>query len=420
VGQDKKKCVIPECGDGEKAHSEPDAPSCSPWWPPVSLWAIGEINSLNKLYEEYDTEDDEEKRLEVNARFGKALIQLVNGTTGGSKGMRSHDRNMLYVPFSHAKYYDTGYNWVIIPIMSIEEMKGWKGERYDVAIFTGESDISMKGIKNDPYNFFQDGESEYTACEAEKALLGNSLAASPGEIRLCSKEEITKVTELIGCFLRALADLHTRSGSTADELPESVSISSIDPREWSIIDLLPTIRSSLNKGDPLKKNDDSNKGDAVKKKDTKLRNTEESAKGIDNIIQRLNTQGVLVPIDPQKDTFDGRHVFKTTISQSVPPDPILLGAKSSTNLSRQWGMRLLPGCGEESESSSSSSLCGDGIDDLSYVSPVPMTNVTGLDIRFVSPESKYRSAEYGDDANESYVGDDDISEVSILGFDLED
>jgi hypothetical protein len=36
---------------------------------------------------------------------------------------------------SYDQYYDVGCNWVIYPIMSVEEMKKWAGEKYDVAIF---------------------------------------------------------------------------------------------------------------------------------------------------------------------------------------------------------------------------------------------------------------------------------------------
>jgi hypothetical protein len=157
-----KACIIPG-SNGRKAHQASAAPTCSPWWPLVCLWAIGKLERLTGVYEAIEAEKVSEKRQKLESTLKDALVQLATGTSQ-SRGMRSSDRNVLYVPDPHVEYFDTGYNWIIVPIMTLEDMKNWAGEEYDVAIFVGEHmlkkwrDPKMKNItisRTDPQSIPQ-------------------------------------------------------------------------------------------------------------------------------------------------------------------------------------------------------------------------------------------------------------------------
>jgi hypothetical protein len=344
---DVKRCIIPST-KGHKAHLVPNAPTCAPWWPLVCLWAIGKVDRLKTFYEKIDSEDDPEKRKKLEKCLRDALVQLVLGTKGGSPGMKDNPRNLLFVPDSHADYYDTGYNWVIIPIMTLQEIKNWKGGSYEVAVFTGEhaeqTDLPEdEKLKNEKYNHFQDGPTKYSAVDAEKQLFaGFSDFVNTNDtehITICSDEDLQKVTDALADFLKAFADLHTRSRND-----DGTHVKSVSPRKRGIIDVAEGVRELAEEGTTKVTYDD-------------------SRNGIEALIARLSKKssgsevkcGIRIPKRPDTNCFSGKHVFKTSVRQAHPPDPMLVADKGVVNFGRQWGFRFMPGCPAASDSDSSTS-----------------------------------------------------------------
>ena len=168
--------------------------------------------------------------------------------------MKDVPQNILYVPNPHAEYYDIGYNWVIIPIMTLEKIKLWKGEPYEVAIFTGENAKKMEK-KNEKYDHFKDGgPTTHSAVEAEKKLFAE---LDPEHINICSKNDLVKVTDVLTEFLKAFADLHTRSRIGDGEPPKIVS-----PRKWSVVDLADEVKRTFQAASK-KKDEDATKNTKI-------------------------------------------------------------------------------------------------------------------------------------------------------------
>ena len=109
--------------------------------------------------------------------------------------------------------------------------------------------------------------------------------------------------------------------------------------------------------------------------------------------------GVRVPNYPVADTFDGKHVFKASIGQPCPPDPLLVAGKGTNNFGRQWGVRFMSGCTDKSDSDSSTDM-------------TPPVVFTGLEIAVVAPDQLRPSGLAVTTDN-----DDDDDAVSDVSFD---
>ena len=283
--------------------------------------------------------------------------------------MRSNDRNILFVPDPHDAYYDSGCNWVIYPILTSEQMLEWKGEPYWVSIFCGENLVG-----EDKGDIWKDGRSKKKAQQAE-AQITNKMQINSERISVCSTTDLKVVGEGLAEMTLALADLHTRKSSTT-------------AFKARIIDLASTIQQY--KKDPLEKiTEDWNMTEeavAVIDKFEQMasqqittggrKHTFDLIKmGINDLVLQLETNGIDVPVAPRKNHFGnkGKHVCKAYIRQSNPPDPIVVAAKGTNNLNRQWGVRLLSGSGfsSDDDSSSAENSCSRGIKE--YSAGTPMT-----------------------------------------------
>eukprot|EP00751_Fragilariopsis_kerguelensis_P008927 CAMPEP_0170789932 /NCGR_PEP_ID=MMETSP0733-20121128/20064_1 /TAXON_ID=186038 /ORGANISM="Fragilariopsis kerguelensis, Strain L26-C5" /LENGTH=559 /DNA_ID=CAMNT_0011137207 /DNA_START=39 /DNA_END=1718 /DNA_ORIENTATION=- len=417
-GTDPKACLLRDVL-GNKGHQGSDSKNCSAWWGLVYSWMIGKTDNLDTFLKDIRNEDDNnEKQLLMKDRLNKALVFLANGTAGGASGMRSHDRNILFVPDPHDAYYDSGCNWVIYPILTSEQMLEWKGEPYWVSIFCGE-----KLVGEDKGDIWKDGRSKKNAQQAEERITHKMLLNSEG-IRVCSTTDLKVVGEGLAEMTLALADLHTRKSTTT-------------AFKARIIDLASTIKQYLvdNKNNPLQKIyeeeiaviDDIILNDVQIDKLQQRRNTLTNKlqqgqttiqnqatfdlieTGINNLVSNLESHGIDVPVAPRKNHFGdkGKHVCKVLIRQSNPPDPIVVAAKGTNNLNRQWGVRLLSGCSfsGDDDSSSAGNSCSRGIKEYSAGTPMtPDKDFVGATV--VTPERL--DHQYGDE-------DDSLSNISLLG-----
>ena len=404
----KKPCIISGV-EGHRGHQMPDAPTCAPWWSLVSLWVVGKLFELDRVYTTIWEERDRDKRELMEHILLEILVLLTTGTKSGNKGIKQSDYNILYVPNPHAMYYDDGYNWVIVPIMTLPEMKVWNGEPYEVAIFVGEHSQKAEDTVNEEYNHFQDGPTHKSAIEAEKQLLG---ILHEDTINICSNDDMLKVTNVFREFFKALADLHTRS-SDEDGVPQEVH-----PKNWGIIDLAGVVRT-LMMHNP-----------------TREKVGMDSQKGVEDVIEQLskkrgsddNQEGCIqIPKVPSTNCFGGKHVYKTFVTQPNPPDPLLVGTRGTINLGRQWGIRLLPGCPTEPFLHSYSS-CSENNTGSTEATPPRSIDFSGTEIAVVSPEDKKGST--GDfngrcnDIVSDFSEDDGLynDDVSVITFEdgLED
>jgi len=404
-GSDPKACLLRGV-PGTKGHQGSDSKNCSAWWGLVYSWMIGKTDNLDTLLEGIRNENDNDKKHLLKDRLNKALVFLANGTSGGASGMRSHDRNILFVPDPHDAYYDSGCNWVIYPILTSEEMLEWKGEPYWVSIFCGEK---LEG--GDKGDIWKDGRSKKTAQQAEERIT-QKMYHNPGGIPVCSTTDLKVVGEGLAEMTLALADLHTRESSTT-------------AFKARIIDLASTIKQYLvdNENDQLQKIMEDGYiilerheefGNLLKTTITARRQQKQGTldlivTGINKLVSNLKTDGIDVPVAPGKNHFGdkGKHVCKVLIRQSNPPDPIVVAAKGANNLNRQWGLRLLSGCSYsgDDDSSSAGNSCSRGIKEYSAGTPMtPDKDFVGATV--VTPERL--DHQYGDE-------DDSLSNISLLG-----
>ena len=413
-GTDPKACLLRDV-PGNKGHQGSDSKNCSAWWGLVYSWMIGKTDNLDTFLKDIRNEDDTNEKQLLKDRLNKAFVFLANGTAVGASGMRSHDRNILFVPDPHDAYYDSGCNWVIYPILTSEQMLEWKGEPYWVSIFCGENLVG-----EDKGDIWKDGCSKKTAQQAE-AQITNKMQSNSEGISVCSTTDLKVVGEGLAEMTLALADLHTRKSSTT-------------AFKARIIDLASTIKQYLvdNKNDPEDQiaTIDNILGDNHNDHNDKLqqyRNTVTSQQtmnrarqqnqgtfdliktGIKNLVSSLERNGIDVPVAPRKNHFGDKdkHVCKVCISQSNPPDPIVVAAKGTNNLNRQWGVRLLSGCSfsGDDDSSSAGNSCGKGIKEFSAGTPMtPDKDFVGATV--VTPERL--DHQYGDE-------DDSLSNISLLG-----
>jgi len=352
---DPKACII-ERKDGHKGHLGSDSANCSAWWALVYGWMIGNIDELvaKQINEEHDPDEKKKKK----DRIYKALVILANGVSGREKGMRSDDRNILYVPNPHDQYYDKGCNWVIFPIMTPDEMVNWAGQTYDVAIFAGETipEVQEKG------NIWKDGPSKFSAEQAEKALF-NELHLGE-EIDICTTEDLEKVAKGLGEMGLALSDLHTR-GSSSDF-------------KVRILDLASAVNQYIVKEKPQKKQLDRNE------------DHDNIVDGITELIDELKTRSFSVPLPPTENHFgpEKKNVFKARVRQSNAPDPIALAAKGANNFYRQWGIRLLTGCHSNPTDDDSSSIIGGSVQSAAAQPTTPFKDFTGFEFVVVTPPDR--------------------------------
>ena len=418
-GTDPKACLLQDV-PGNKGHQGSDSKNCSAWWGLVYSWMIGKIDNLDTIYKDIRNEDDTDEKQLLKDRLNKAFVFLANGTMGGTSGMRSNDRNILFVPDPHDAYYDSGCNWVIYPILTSEQMLEWKGEPYWVSIFCGENLVG-----EDKGDIWKDGRSKKNAQQAE-APITNKMPFNSERISVCSTTDLKVVGEGLAEMTLALADLHTRKSSTT-------------AFKARIIDLASTIQQYLveNKKDPLEKmteefiafidgkialekttEEDTAIIDELQQYRNKLasrqitiggrKHTFDLIKtGINDLVLHLETNGIDVPVAPRKNHFGnkGKHVCKAYIRQSNPPDPIVVAAKGTNNLNRQWGVRLLSGSGfsSDDDSSSAENSCSRGIKEYSAGTPMtPDKDFVGATV--VAPERL--DHQYGDE-DDSLSNDED-------------
>ena len=278
-----------------------------------------------------NTEKDLTNKKNLTNTLFYALIAFVNGEESGRKGMKNHEQNILMVPEPHEEYYDDGCNWVIFPIMSRDQMLKWKGEAYDLAFFAGERRLPT-GVSATRSICWSDEISKKTAEEAEEQFtsgLAKFCIDCDGlpDFKVCGTEDLRSVGKTMGEIGLALADLHTREskGSTFT---------------YPVRDLGEAIKNRvISKGNEVYHNDVVN--------------------GIDCLAKRLNKDGMRTPGLPDVNYIgtDGKHVLKIRADRSAP-DPILVAVKGANNFYRQWGMRLMTGCGTDGDASySSTSVC---------------------------------------------------------------
>jgi hypothetical protein len=196
--------------------------------------------------------------------------------------------------------------------------------------------LRTRRMKN---NHSQDGPTLHTAFDAEKELFGTM---ETEKIKICTKEDLIIVTDMLTHYLKAFADLHTRSRKDDGEPAEDVS----SPRKLGIIDLADAVKT------------------AIASNGIETEAFLRSRADIDKLIAKLSKGsgsendegGIRIPKRPDTNCFGGKHVFKASIEQAYPPDPMFVGARGTVNFGRQWGIRLMPECPVESSLDSSSAL----------------------------------------------------------------
>ena len=265
---DPKACIIKR-KDGNKGHLGSDCANCSAWWALVYGWMIGNIDEL--VAKQINEEIDPDEKKMMKDRIYKALVILANGVSGREKGMRSDDRSILYVPYFHDRYYDTGCNWVIFPILTSDEMVHWAGQTYDVAIFSGETIPEVK----DEGNIWKDGPSKFSAEKAEESMFDKLYLGE--EIDICTTKDLEKVAKGLGEMGLALSDLHTR-GSSPDF-------------KVRILDLASAINEYIVKEKPQNNQLGRNQGH------------DDIVNGITNLIDELEKRSFSVPLPPTKNHF---------------------------------------------------------------------------------------------------------------------
>jgi hypothetical protein len=220
----------------------------------------------------------------------KLLQHLVCGNeSNGRLGLRSVPENKLLMPKGHCEHYDNNPHWIIVPIMTTEEIKKWKtGEKYFVMVLAKDA-------------------AEY------KTLITEDYHDSVDGIRQrCSEEDVKVATQLLGDFMKANAD--ALLGRPKQE-ESNVPTSNVTP-----LDLFQNPKDSR-----------------------------EVTKKINNlgITEKLLSKKFEVKVPKMKSWDKKWEILKVHISgtgiHSVP-DPATIAEKAAINVSSLYDQKLLPAC----------------------------------------------------------------------------
>jgi hypothetical protein len=205
---------------------------------------------------------------------------------------------------------------VILPIMTVEQVRDWKGTRYDAIVLAGDW--------TDKNNSFIEAAEIYKVIRATDGMLNGA-----GEIRL---------------HLLANEAEREMARATLEEMILSVTRSFLEKTN----DLDETL-AYLEKVDTVNR-----------------RTITENCDGIEQALAKLQQSGqVLVPRNPtptdpsSTSTITDLKVRKisfsaaTDINNNPAPDPILLLAKAVSNMLKRQELKLLPDCGDGSTCSDS-------------------------------------------------------------------
>jgi hypothetical protein len=385
VKQDADEACIIDGADGHRGHQGPNGKTCAAWWAPIYLWMVGITDEMSAHLSKINEATDEEVKKNLIVKLHEAMVMLAFGTFRGSKGMKDAKQNILYVPDPHSKYYDEGCNWVIYPVMTLDQMLDWAGESYEVAIWAGEK------FDDDPRGkgHWNDGKSKHNAESAEKVIL-SYVEKKPEDIKVCSTSDLQMIAEGMGLLGPAIADWHTRA-------PDETTY------KFKILDLSSAIEDHV-----------ALKTTTVPKID-EVKGLKEIKAGLIQLASDLQEKGIYVPKPPTTNHFgpEGKHVYKTQIKQTHAPDPLVVAVKGLNNLLRQRGTRLMPGCPSYDSVSPSGSISGSSSVGDSAVTP---TDFVGTEIAIVTPPSlPVRTVAKADITASD--DDDTCSEISAISFD---
>ena len=215
------------------------------------------------------------------------LQHLVCGNEkNGRLGLRNVEENKLRMPVNHCEYYDDNPGWIIVPIMTKEEMKTWEGGNYFVMVLTG-SKVANKGLITEDYRDSVDG-----------------------ILQKCSEKDVKVATQLVGDFMKANADALLGRPEQEDSNAPSSNVTPFD----------------------LFKNPADNR--EVAKKVRALRDTE----------KLLLKSGLKVP---KMKSWDKKWIILKVHLNGTKcsvPDPATIAEKAAINVSNLFKQKLLPAC----------------------------------------------------------------------------
>jgi hypothetical protein len=144
----------------QRAHIAPDSKSCSPSWGHAVEGALGRVEGNKK---------NEKRRLMIMGSDGQ----------NGKDGFRFSPFNFIRFS-SHDEYYDKAPHLMLLPIMTVDEIKDWDNNSYDVLVIASQ---------------FQDQLAE-----------GVYRSVIHGDAGIqCTPQEISKATTSLRAFMKGLA-----------------------------------------------------------------------------------------------------------------------------------------------------------------------------------------------------------------------
>lgn len=272
------------------AHSVPHSPVCSP------LYGID-----TQAFVGYDIESHIGNKPSDRVLLVKTLQQLVCGRVGEDRrgtGFRYAPTNLLWLPPGHKKIYDDDALLIVVPILTLDEVKNWDplNPSYWVMVLAGDHPLQSNPNMT-TRNLYQN-----------KVIMGNS--AKQGEREKCTRGDIRKATKLLGQFVQAHADVLMGRGGGGKLVPEDLFAPGADP-------------------------------EGVRDRKAMMQATKTA----------LTTAGgkvkVPVPVYGAESAADDgmfEYVFKSRITPAMKTDPAPLASKAAINWGHRCGQRPLPAC----------------------------------------------------------------------------
>ena len=201
-------CLIESGTETNTAHLLAGNVTCSPTVGILAQPIVGKdfeaaMDKQIKTVEGRENVEDKSGKVKaLQAKKIKILQQLAYHKRDPYKGFINLENNWVQVPKQgHETFFDEGCNWIIVPVMPLEDILGWhhgKGEYWVMFIAGNLTETDYSAYRNllQASQSEKDGEDVYVEGEREQ----------------CSEDEVRNGIKNLRAFVCALADLATGRG----------------------------------------------------------------------------------------------------------------------------------------------------------------------------------------------------------------
>ncbi|CAB9511925.1 expressed unknown protein [Seminavis robusta] len=151
-----------------------------------------------------------------------ALRTLVYGIRKGATGLKNLPQNAVPVPSDHGGDFDRDSNWLIVPCMTLQQAREWKGDDYWALAICGNKPGHVSRNLADidettEADAYQEAYNQSADNEIFESLLRGNVHEETLYLDRCEEQHIRNATSLLSDCVKAIADVVNR-----DDLPPDI------------------------------------------------------------------------------------------------------------------------------------------------------------------------------------------------------